>query len=91
MKYLVNASRIRSLIADARTEKDIEQALRRHRIRYKYDTSAGYMSFRIPARSGPVLVFRTASRTAPFMVRSAPAASVPVSFPLRSYDPVPDL
>lgn len=80
MKMLVTAARIRSAIDGARTEKDVENSLRRHRIRYSYDTSAGYMAIRIPARSGAVLVHRTASRSAPFMVRSAAPAPV---LPLR--------
>lgn len=73
MKMLINAARVRALLENVRTEKDVEMILRAHRIRYSYDTSAGYTAFRIPARYGPVLVFRTASRKAPFMVQAAPA------------------
>ena len=77
MKILVNAARIRSAIDGARTEKDVELLLRAHKIRFSYDTAAGFLSFRIPARSGAVMVYRTASRSAPFMVRSAcPAPAV---------------
>lgn len=72
MKALINTARIKTLIESARTEKDIECLLRSHRIHYKYDTSEGFTAFRIPAKTGPVLVFRTASRTAPFMVQAAP-------------------
>ena len=77
MKILVNAARIRSAIDGARTEKDVELLLRARKIRFSYDTTAGFLSFRIPARSGAVMVYRTASRSAPFTVRSAcPAPAV---------------
>lgn len=82
MKILLTASRVRSALDGARTEKDVELSLRAHKIRYSYDTSAGFLAFRIPARSGAVLVYRTASRSAPFMVRSAaPVPVVPVLHP----------
>ena len=71
MKMLLTADRIRSALDGVRTEKDVELSLRAHKIKFSYDTSAGFMAFRIPARSGPVLVYRTASRSAPFVVRSA--------------------
>ena len=79
MKLLITADRIRAVIAGARTEKEVEFSLRSHKIKYQYDTSAGYTAVKIPARSGAVLVYRTCSRSAPFMVRSAaPAAVYPV-------------
>lgn len=66
MKLLLSVDRIRAIVAGARTEKDIELSLRSHKVRYSYDTRAGFLSFRIPARSGTVLVYRTCSRSAPF-------------------------
>ena len=82
MKMLLTADRIRSIIADDRTEKDIEISLRLHKIRFSYDTSAGFLSLRVPVRSGIVRIYRTASRSAPFMVCAAPPSPihpVPVS------------
>ena len=81
MKMLLTADRIRAALDDARTEKDVELSLRAHKIKFSYDTSAGFMAFRIPARSGVVLVYRTASRSAPFMVRAATPAAAP-AFPV---------
>lgn len=81
MKILVNAARVRSAINGARTEKDVELLLRAHKIRFSYDTAAGFLSFRIPARSGAVMVYRTASRSAPFVVRAAAPAAAP-AFPV---------
>ena len=78
MKVLLSIDRIRSIVAGARTEKDIENVLRAHKIRFAYDTSPGFLSFRIPARSGPVLVYRVASRKNPFLVR--PCNPAPFSF-----------
>ena len=83
MKLLLTADRIRSVIADARTEKDIELSLRSHKIKFSYDTGAGFLAFRIPARSGTVLVYRTCSRSAPFVVRAAAPAVYPVAPLLR--------
>lgn len=80
MKLLITADRIRSAIAGATTEKEVELSLRSHRIRYSYDTRTGFLAFRIPSRSGSVLVYRTASRSAPFTVKSV----VP-SDPLRMW------
>lgn len=80
MKLLVTAARIRSVIAGAMTEKDVELSLRSHRIRYSYDTRSGFLAFRIPSRSGSVIVYRTASRTAPFTVKTAAPAD-----PLRMW------
>ena len=77
MKMLLTADRIRSALDGARTEKDVELSLRAHKIRFSYDASAGYLAFRIPARSGTVLVYRTCSRSAPFQVRSAAPAGAP--------------
>ena len=81
MKMLLTADRIRAALDDARTEKDVELSLRAHKIKFSYDTSAGFMAFHIPARSGVVLVYRTASRSAPFMVRAAAPAAAP-AFPV---------
>lgn len=77
MKMLLTVDRIRAIVADARTEKDIELSLRSHKIKFSYDTSAGCTAFRIPARSGAVLVYRTCSRSAPFRaIVAAPEGSV---------------
>lgn len=81
MKLLLTADRIRAIVADARTEKDVELSLRSHKIRFSYDTGAGFLAFRIPARSGNVLVYRTCSRSAPF--RAIVAAPAPAGYPYK--------
>lgn len=86
MKMLLTADRIRAVVADARTEKDIELSLRSHKIKFSYDTSAGFMAFRIPARSGTVLVYRTCSRSAPFAVRCSAPAVYPYTLPRFAWD-----
>ena len=79
MNALLTPSRLRAIAADVRTEKDLELTLRAHKIRFSYDTSAGFLSFRVPVRSGAVRIVRTASRSCPFRVFPAsPRAVVPV-------------
>lgn len=86
MKILLTPGRIRSAIDGARTEKDVEISLRLHKIPFSYDTGAGFLAFRIPARSGPVLVYRTCSRSVPFAVRAAAPIAAPCTFPVYHSD-----
>ena len=66
-------------------EKEIEQALRVHRIPYSYSTDGGALHIRVPVRSGSVRIVRTCSRSAPFQVRQT--VPVPDLYPF----PVPVL
>ena len=79
MKLLLTADRLRSIAAAAGTEKELENLLHKHKIRFSWTTAPGYLAARIPCRSGSVYVYRSCSRSAPFQVRSAAAAAVPVS------------
>lgn len=74
MNILVTAPRIRSILKDARTEKDAAEILRAHRIRYGYSTTGGILHIRIPVRSGSLRVYRTASKAAPLAVTMAAPA-----------------
>jgi len=76
MKLLLTADRLRSIAAAAGTEKELENLLRSHKIRFTWTTAPGYLCARVTCRSGSVLVYRSATRSAPFVVRSAPAVSV---------------
>lgn len=82
MKALLTVNRIRAMIAGSRTEKDLELALRRHKVKYSYSTDHGFLQFLIPCRAGYIRIYRTCSRSAPFLVSSVPAvpyiAPVPV-------------
>lgn len=79
MSMLITSSRIRSLISDARTEKDIEVLLRTHKIRFNYATDTGTLSFRIPTKTGTLRIYRTCSRSCPFQVQTVgPVPFVPV-------------
>ena len=90
MKVLLSADRIRSIVVAAGTEKELENTFRRHRIRFSWTTEPGYIAARVPCRSGAVLVYRTASRSAPFQVRPAAAPACcpacPVMTKERSYN-----
>lgn len=83
---MLTPARVRSLVSGCRTEKDVESSLRSHGIRFSYDTTGGYLSIRIPARSGAVRVYRAASRSAPFLVSSVPPVpAYPVPILHRDY------
>jgi len=82
MKLLLTVDRLRAITQDCPTEKDIELSLRRHRIPYRYDTSNGYTAILVCCRSGPVRIIRTVSRSAPYIIRSAPAPA-PAAWPFR--------
>lgn len=79
MKLLCTTNRIRSMIADCKTEIDIVCTLRQHKIRYSFATDTGYTSIRIPCKKGCIRIYRTCSRSAPFLVRNDnPAMIYPV-------------
>ena len=73
MKILITSSRIRSVLADSRTEKDITDSLRSHGIKYHYSTEGGYTHISVPVRSGSILIYRTVSRSAPIVIKFAPS------------------
>ena len=81
---LVSSDRIRSIIADCRTEADLVSVLRSHKIRYSFATDTGYLSIRIPCRKGYIRVYKACSRSASFIIRSdnpVPVYPVPVLHP----------
>lgn len=81
MLTLPTTKKIRSVIADCKTEKDIELSLRYHKIRYTFTTETGYFSVRIPCRKGIIRIYKTCSRSAPFMIRHEK--------PVPAWSPVP--
>lgn len=80
MKALITPARVRAILAGTVNERDISDALRRHRVRFSFSTEGGYMHIRIPARSGIIRVYRTASRSGPVIVsgRRPPVILSPV-------------
>lgn len=86
MKMLLTADRIRSIIAGAINEKDIENALRAHKVRYSYTTAPGYLAIRVPVRSGAVLISRAPARSAPLRASMAPAPGYPFPLPRFTWD-----
>ena len=67
---LPTTNRIRSILKDCRTDADLQATLRYHRIKFKYDTSPGFLSVVVPCMTGSVRIVRRASKTAPFTVDS---------------------
>lgn len=86
MKLLLSPARIRSMIAGANTEKDIENVLRAHKVRYSYTTAPGYLAIRVPVRSGAVLISRAPARSAPLRASMAPAPGYPFPLPRFTWD-----
>ena len=68
MNILLTSSRVRSVLKDARTEKDAVAALKAHRIKYSFSTIGGVFHILIPSRTGMIRVYRTASKSAPLAV-----------------------
>ena len=58
MRQFITAARVRSVIADAITEADVVDSLRRHGIRYEYSTETGYLHIKIPCKTGCLRVYR---------------------------------
>lgn len=65
---IITPNRIKSIIADCKTDADLVANLRYHRIRYRYTTESGYLSVVIPCSTGSVRVYRSASKSNPFRV-----------------------
>lgn len=83
IKSLLTPDRVRSILDGARTEIDAALALRRHHVRYSYSTTGGTLHIRVPARTGTVIVYRTASRSQPLRVAAAaPAGVAPYPYPV---------
>jgi hypothetical protein len=78
---LITADRIKSLVSECRTEPEVVSVLRSHKIKYTFSTDSGYLAIRIPCRKGYIRLYRTASRSCPFLVRQdspVPIQSIPV-------------
>lgn len=72
----VTAARVRSLVTECKTEMEIAHVLRSHKIRYTFTTETGTLTIRIPCHKGCVRVYRTCSRSAPFMVQGTKSTMV---------------
>lgn len=80
---MITAERIRSMIRNCHTEKDVATVLRSHKVRYSFSTDTGFLSIRIPSRKGYIRIYRTCSRSCPFQVSAV--APVPFPFPVPVY------
>ena len=71
---IVTPSRVRSILSDCRTEADVAETLRYHKVKFKYSTDLGFMSIVVPCSSGSIRVYRTGSKSAPIaLMRVQPA------------------
>lgn len=80
----ITKNRIRYIIRECKTEKDLVSALRSHKIRYTFSTDTGHLTIRIPCRKGSIHVYRSCSRSCPFMVH---AVQSPLVFPVPVLHP----
>lgn len=68
MKLFITSSRVRSVISGSVTEADAALALRSHKIPFRFSTDGGYLHIKVPARSGIIRIYKTASRSAPLAI-----------------------
>ena len=61
MKPFISSARVRSILSEARTDKEVVEALRRHCIQYGYRPGPGGLNIQIPCRHGVVVVARSES------------------------------
>lgn len=82
-----NTKRIKAIIAGCRTDADLVGILRSHKIRYSYTTETGTLSVKIPCRKGAIRIYRTCSRSAPYMVTTvSPSPFIPAPVPVLHPD-----
>ena len=67
---LVTTNRLRMILAECRTNADVAETLRYHKVKFKYDTKPGYLSIVVPTATGSARITKTASKTAPFVIGS---------------------
>ncbi len=85
MKMLLSAARIRRIISDCNTAADIQATLRAHCIPFSYETAAGNMSIRIPARRGCIRIYNAETARAPFLAALVPPVSAGYNYTVPQY------
>ena len=78
---LITTNRIRSILADCRTNADVAATLRIHKVKFRYDTAPGFLRIVVPTATGTVQIVRRASKTAPFTID----AVAPTPYYRRNY------
>lgn len=86
MKKLLSASRLRRIVSGCNTEADIQSALRAHCIPFSYETAAGILSIRVPARRGCIRIYRAGTARAPFLAALVPPASAGYAYTVPRYN-----
>ena len=72
---ILTPNRVKSIVANCKTDVELIANLRRHKIRYGYTTDAGFLSVVIPCSTGKIRVYRSASKSCPYKV--APVSPAP--------------
>lgn len=68
----LTSERVESLIASAKTEKDLVALLRSHKIKYSFTTDTGTLTIRIPCKKGYIRIHKTRSASRPFTAAPVP-------------------
>ena len=68
----LSVNRIRNIITVCNTEHEIITILRKHKIKHSTTVDHGFFQIRIPCRKGYIRIYRTCSRSAPFLVSAVP-------------------
>lgn len=82
----ITADRVRRMISGCHTEMEVAKALRSHKVKYSFSTDTGVLALRIPCHKGSIRIYRTCSRTSPFMVhtlKNTPCNPVPTFYNYR--------
>lgn len=66
---IITQNRVKAIITGCKTEIDIINTLRAHKIKYSFSTETGIMNVAIPCKTGKIRVYRLPSNRAPFAVR----------------------
>lgn len=77
---VLTVERIRNMISDCYSENEIIFTLRKHKVKCSFSTDSGFFHIRIPCKKGFIRIYRTCSRSCPFLVSSVPA--VPLRYPV---------
>lgn len=83
---VITSDRIRSIVADCRTEADLVSALRSHKVKYTFSTDIGFTNIKIPCKAGTIRIYRTCSRSAPFRIVQDKISVYPFPVPLYSWN-----
>lgn len=85
MSVSLTADRVRSMLTNCKTEKQVLTVLKTHKVKFSPRSfSEGYsLNIYIPCKTGMIRVYRSCSRSAPFVVQHlTPVSFIPSGIPV---------